>query len=369
MAELVALTSRHLRATLRGRATRAGAVLFVLALAATLLLPDASGGGLLLLAGLLVLTFFVSGFAVGAGAALPEDRVAGREAWLASLAPPGWKRRLAVVLAAWSLAVVMGVLGGLAVGGLALIARGDLALDTHEPIALPERALLAPGAAPTAVALPPGGAGRTLEIDVKPLYRLQRAPPDRVRIAWSAAGQRGTLEASARGPLRLVPPAGANSIELALETQRIRLRLAEARRLEPAGSPLVAIVWTGLLLGLLAGAVAPIAVLVSRATTGQTASAAAFLLLLFGATKHGLIGMAADLHIGGWLAFAPDLLRTVAWIAPEAPLLHLVAEAGALRAPGVAAAGLVLPALLYTAITAVPACVPAPAALSRGVNA
>jgi hypothetical protein len=369
MAELLALTSRHLRTTLRSRAARAGAVCFLLALAATTLLPAGSQGGLLLLAGLLVLALFVSGFAVGAGAALPEDRVAGREAWLAALAPPAWKRRLAVVLAAWILTVSMGLLGGLAIGLLTLFSGRGLELHAHETVALRGQPLLTAGAEPAVIDLPAGGIGEQLEIDVRPLYRLDGVPVDRVRIAWEAGGASGTFEASARGPLTLAPPAAARSLRLTLATQRVRLRLTAARRLAPGPGPLLAVVWTGLLLGLLAAAVAPVAVLVSRGTTAQTASAAAFLLLLFGATKEGLIEMAADLDLGGWLAFAPDLLRGCAWIAPDAPLLHLVAEAGALRAPGVAALGLVLPALLYTALACVPACVPAPARFSAGVNA
>lgn len=369
MAELLALTSRHLRTTLRARAVRAGALCFVLALVATTLLPAASQGGLLLLSGLLVLALFVSACAVGAGAALPEDRVAGREAWLAALAPPAWKRRLAVVVASWTLTVATGVLGGLAVGVLALASGRDMDLNAHTPVPLVGQPLLADGAEPVTIELPQEGGATQLEMDVRPLYRLSSgAPIDRVRVAWAAAGERGAFVASARGPLTLSPPVGATSVRLALETKQVRLRLTAARRLAPAGGPLPAVVWTGLLLGVLAGAIVPVAVLISRGTTAQTASAAAFLLLLFGATKQGLFEMAADLDLGGLLAFAPGFLRGLAWIAPDAPLLHLVAEVGALRAPGVAALGLALPALLYTLLACIPACVSAPARLASGVN-
>jgi len=369
MSELYALTVRHLRSTLRGRAARAGAVIFVLGLGAALLLPDGTRGGLVLLAGLLVLVLFVSGFAVGAGAALPEDRVAGREAWLAALAPPAWKRRLAVVLAGWLLAVGMGLAGGIVVGALASVVRPDLTLRAHRAVPMPAGAVLAVGKPAVTLDLQPDADHADLEIDVRPLYRLADGMPvDRVAIAWQAGGDSGVLQASARGPLRLRPGPAARSVRLELQTQRVRLRLGDARRLGGTRAPLLAIAWTGLLLGLLAGAVAPVAVLFSRATTVQTAAAAAFVLLLFGATKHVLITLASDLQPEGWLSIAPGLLRASAWIAPDVPLLHLIAEAGALRAPGLGAAGLLLPALLYTVLASVPACVPAPRALATGVN-
>ncbi len=370
MHELSALTSRHLRATLRGRAARVGAVLFLLGLAAAVVLPDARrGGGLALLGSLLVLTFFVSGFAVGAGAALPEDRVAGREAWLAALAPQGWKRRLAVVVSGWLLAVGMGLFGGLAVGGLVAALRPALPLRAHSAVALPAEAVLAAGGASVTIDLAPGASHRDLELDVRPLFRLSGVPVDRVRVAWQAGAAQGALLASVRGPLRLQPPAGATSVRLALETPRVRLRLVAARRLGPEQAPWLGVTWAGLLLGLLAGTVVPVAVLFSRVTTAQTASAVAFLLLLFGASKHTLITLAGDLEPEGLMAFAPGLLHAVSWIAPDAPLWHIVAEAGALRAPGAAAAGLLLPALLYTVVVALLACVPAPRCCATGVNA
>ncbi len=373
MPELRALISRHLRATVRGRAARAGAVLFVLGLITALVLPAdaARGAGLAALGSLFVLALFVSGFAIGAGGALPEDRISGREGWLAALAPAGWQRRLAIVLSAWGLAVVMGGAGGLLIGTLMGVARPDATFQAHTPVALPEGAVLAASSTPVPIPLDGRDADVELEIDVRPLYSraLNAAPADIVEVTWSSGADGGSLLASARGPLRLTVPAGASSVRLGLNTERVRLRLTGARRLDGTRSPLLALTWAGLLLGLLAGAVAPLAVLFSRATTGQTAAAAAFCLLLFGATRQGLTTLAGDLNADGLMSLAPGLLRAVAWIAPDAPLLHIVSEAGALRAPGVASAGLVVPAIAYAVVTTFLACAPVPRRFAEGRNA
>jgi len=370
MRELLALTSRHLRATVRGRAARAGAALFVLALIAAVALPEASrGGGLALLAGLFVLALFASGFSVGAGTALPEDRVCGREGWLAALSPPGWQRRLAVVLSAWILAVTVGTLGGVVVAALAAVSRPGLTVRTHTDLPLPQDVVLTARADRVALALTQDADRPDIEIDVRPLYLLHTAPIERARIAWEGGAASGTVEISAHGPLTLRPPADATSLTLRLLTPGIRLRLGEARRLGAPHAPWIPLLWSGLLFGLFAGTVAPVGVLVSRVTTAQTASAAAFVLLLFGVAKHGLITLAGDLRPEGVMAVAPDLLRAAAWIAPEAPLLDLVAQAGALRAPGLAAAGPLGPALLYTVVAGVLACWPLPRGWVEGVNA
>ena len=234
---------------------------------------------------------------------------------------------------------------------------------------MPVGAVLVAGEPAVTLALRTRPRPADLEIDVRPLYRLTGGVPvDRVAVAGRPAVPPVSCRRRRAVPLRLRPHRTHAPSVLALRTPRVRLRLQAARRLGATQSPLLAITWTGLLLGLLAGAVAPVAVLFSRATTVQTAAAAAFLLLLFGATKQALITLAGDLQPEGLLALATGFLRASAWIAPDAPLLHLVAEAGSLRAPGIGAAGLLVPALLYTVVAAVPACVPAPRAFATGVN-
>jgi len=376
--ELLALGTMHVRSSVRGRGVRAGLVIFVLGTAATLALPDAAvrGTGLALMGSLFVLLLLVTGLAVGAGRILPEERVAGREAWLAALAPASWKRRLAVVLAAWTLAAGLGAAGGLLLGIVLPLVRPGVMLRAHEPVALPSGAVLATGAAPTALVLSPDAGGRTLEIDVRPLFsRASRVVPvDRVAVAWSARSRgkaapiRGVLKASARGPLRLTLPAGTSAVRLALRTRHVRLRLTQARRLGAARPTALVLSWTGLLLGLLAGAVAPVAVLVSRGTTGQTASAAALCFLLFGATRGAFVTLAADLDPQGPMALAVGLLRALGGITPDVPILRVVGEAAALRAPGMAAAAWLGPVLAYTVIVTLLACVPVPRRLRAGVN-
>jgi len=372
VAELLALTSRHLRGILRGRGARIGMLLFALGILATLLLPDpaAGGAGVALLGSLLVLVLFVTGLAVAAGSVLPEDRVAGREGWLSALAPAGWQRRLSVILAAWLLAVGFGAVGGLVIGIALPLARPGVALRAHAPVPLPAGAVLTAGGAPVRIEAVPGGSD--LEIDVRPLFSRTSsfAPVDRAEVSWTAAdGSHGVIQASARGPLRLAVPDGATDLRLALRTPRIRLRLTAGRSLGAPRSIPLTLAWTGFLLGLLAAAVVPVAVLVSRTTTGQTASAAAVCLLLLGTTRHLLVSLAADLDVQGGLAFASGLLHALGRIAPDVPLLHLIGEAAALHAPGAAASALVLPVLAYTAVVGCLACVPAPRVLREGVNA
>ncbi len=365
MAELWALTGRHLRTSARSRAARVALTLFLLGLGlAALMGRDGPSASLLLVAALFVLVLVVSGFAIGAGTVLPDDRVAGREAWLATLAPPGWKRRLSVVLAGWLLATSVGALGGALVGTVAALTRPDLALRGWSPVTVPGARLLG-GADPVVVLLPDGAAEhRELEIDVRPLLSGE-GRIDRVDVLWTTAEASGSFAASVRGPLRFRPPEGAQAVNLASLTPGVRLRIVGARRLGPARSPVPTLAWIGLLLGLCAGAVAPVAVLLSRATTGQTAAAGAFCLLLLGSVKEGMSSLAARLEPTGFEAVVPRVLDVFAFLTPDAPLLDLLVEATAQRAPPLGALGMALPALAYTLLLAVLACVPAPARLAR----
>ena len=372
MHELLALTQRHLRTTLRSRGARVAAATFLLTAGAAPLLvgPGAEGASLLLLVLLLVIVLFVTGFAAGAGTVLPEDRVAGREAWLAALAPPGWKRRLSVVLAGWLLVAGLGLAAGAVAGVVVRIAQPTVDLRIAHALPLAGTPLLG-GGAPVVIALPPAGAGlREIEIDVRPLFAgYEEAPVDRVEVLWSTGAAQGRVPASVRGPVRILPPEGAGRIELALLTPRVRLRLVAARRLGPARATIPTLAWAGLLLGLFAGAVVPVGVLVSRATSGQTAAAAAFSVLLLGTVKGGLLDLAARLAPTGLTSVVPALLGAFAHLAPNVRLLELLAETSAQRAPALGVLATAGPTLLYTVLVAALACVPPPAWWAREVEA
>lgn len=368
MTELIALTGRHLRSGLRSRAVRAAVVALVLGLALAGTTGEGmASAGFYLVAALFVVLLVVTGFAVGAGGALPDDRVSGREAWLATLAPAGWKRRLAVILAGWTLAVGFGVLGGAGAGLVGALTRDDLAPRAWSPVVLPQGGMIG-GAEPLALDLPAGHPEhRELEIEVRPLLR-GLALIDTAEVLWTTETGSGTLTVPVRGPIRLVPPAGSTRLQLASLTSGVRLRPIAARRLGPTRAPIPTLAWVGLLLGLGVAAVTPVAVWVSRVTTGQTAAAAAFSLLLLGSVKQGLREAATRLDPEGLQAIVPAALETFATLAPDVPLLAVLVDATAQRAPAPGAIGAALPALAYAALVAVPACLPAPARWRAGVN-
>lgn len=368
MAELWALTGRHLRTSARSRAARAALVALALGLALAAWtgrgMPSAS---LVLVGALFVVLLVVTGFAVGAGTVLPDDRVSGREPWLATLAPPGWKRRLSIILAGWLLAVGIGLVGGAAAGVVALLARDDLALRAWSPVPLPAERMLG-GSEPVVLDLPAGHPDHHLvELEVRPLIRGLRLI-DVAEVVWTTPEATGTLRVPVRGPIRFVPPGDARQVRLALLTPDVRLRITDARRLGRERAPVPTLAWVGLLLGLCAGAVAPAAVLLSRGTTGQTAAAGAFSLLLLGAVKDGMRDLAARLEPEGIQALVPAVLDGFAFLAPDAPILDVLVEATAQRAPPLGALEAALPALAYTLLVAVLACLPAPPALRSGVN-
>ena len=327
-------------------------------------MPSAS---LVLLGGLFVVLLVVTGFAVGAGTVLPEDRVAGREAWLATLAPPAWKRRLAVVLSGWLLAVGLGLVGGTLAGVVGTLVRDDIVPRAARAVPMPEARMIG-GSEPLRIALPADAdPGSELELEVRPLIRGMNLI-DAATVVWSTETGSGSLRVPVRGPIRLVPPEGSREVGLAIMTRNVRMRLVEARLLGRARAPVPVLAWVGLLLGLCAGAVAPVAVLLSRVTTGQTAAAGAFCLLLLGAVKGGMRELAARLEPEGFQSVVPVLLEGFAWLAPDAPILAVLVEATDQRAPPLGAFGLVLPALAYTVVVAVLASVPAPARLREGAN-
>lgn len=371
MTELCALVGRHLREMTRGRLARTALVLFVIgiALAAWLGARSEQAAALMLLSAVLVLTLLVAGASLGAGGVLPEDRVAGREEWLATLSPPAWKRRLSAALAGWLLAMGLGLVGGLVAGASVALLRSDVELRSSLPLegAIPEFL-------PDAVVLPAdalsGEPRCTLELDVRPRFRSMHAAVDRVEVWWKTEGGEDTVrEVSVRGPLRIELGPDSRAVALDVVTRGVELRVTGARILGAAVSPVLSLALAGLLLGLLVGCVAPVAVLISRRTTGQTAAAAACCLLLYGAVKGALLTFAGDLALGNAGVVASGVLRGVGLLAPDAPLLGVLTETAAFRAATPGGLSVALPALLYGAVALALVALPAPRRFTEGTNA
>ena len=376
--ELLALIGRHLREITRDRLTRAVVVLFAVGIAVALYVGSQAvhGDALVVVAVLVFLAVGVAGVAVGVGSALPEDRVAGREAWLSTLAPAAWKRRVAAALAGWLLAVAGGALGGLLAGLAASIVPPAPVLHASRAVPVPAEAFVpaAPdageaGATWTLPWAPPAQAGATLDLDVRPRFRRLVTPIDRVDLAWTCGARQGELTTSVRGSVRIPLESGDDALQLASRTPHVDVRVLGARILCGPVPPPLALTLAGLLLGLLAGSVAPVAVLVSRATTGQTAAAAAACLLFFGTTRGALLDLATGIQGEGASAVASTVFGVVSRLAPDTPMFHVVSELSALRALGPAALALALPALLYTAVVLLLVAVPAPRARFEGVDA
>jgi hypothetical protein len=373
VSRFAALLLRQGREFGRRRLTRIAALIFVIGLVAVAVRAPGSDS-LWMLAALLGLALLAAGAAAGAGTTLPDDRVSGREAWLATLAPAAWQRRAAIALGAWTRAVGIGALGGALLGAVA----GSLdpfALRTSETLAVKRHGVIRPagqgaeGGPAWRVRVPPGAEGRILEVDVRPLFARTISPIDRVAFTWAAGGEHGVAAASVRGPLRVPVPAGGGWVDVALRTPDVTMRVRAADVLGAPVGDLRAFFLLGLLVGLSAGAAGPLAVLVSRATTGQTAAAAAFCLLLFGVVKAPLLTLAADLDLEGTAAVAATVLRGLARLAPDLALLERIGDAVAGRAPGAAALPGALPAVLYAAVGLVLAALPLPRGLREGANA
>ncbi len=388
MRELVSLAGRHVRSALRARAAWVLGVVYLLALIALGLFPasHSGGGGTLVFLVLGALAAVLGGVAASAGGALPADRQRGRTEWLGSLAPARWKHRLAVVLATFVLTLGCGLLGGIGAGATLSLAAPDFELRTTEPVALPRdgsgaRLVLTAATGgveaghPVTIRLPDGtrAGDARLELDVRPRVELDPEAGhsaatlvDTLPIGIQIEGQepeRRTV--SVRRPLRITLPLTATSVTLVNHGSRAHLRLLRARVLGQERSPFLAMVLAGLVLGLMAAAVAPLAVFLSRFTSGATASAAALALLLFGSAKGALLGLASDLDYSGTGAWAFGLLEAVGQVAPRIEITACLTElAGGRSFDSVGAWGL-LPLLLYAAIGLTLVAVPIPGAVGE----
>jgi hypothetical protein len=306
--------------------------------------------------------------------------------WLGSLAPARWKHRLAVVLATFALTLGCGLLGGIGAGATLALAAPDFELRAARPVALPRgesgaRLVLTASSGgrlrgPSVTIPLPGGAregAARLEIDVRPRFELDPDAgygaatlvdtlPIRIEVEGLAPEQRTV---SVRRPLRIALSPTATSVTLSNQGTDAHLRLLRARVLGAERSPFAAMVLAGLLLGLMACAVAPLAVFLSRFTSGATASAAALALLLFGSAKGALLGLASDLAYSGSAAWAFGILETVGHIAPRIEIAACLTELAGGRSFDTASAWGLLPLVLYAAVGLALVALPLPGAIGE----
>jgi hypothetical protein len=182
------------------------------------------------------------------------------------------------------------------------------------------------------------------------------------RVAWAAGGEAGDVRLDHVETLEVALPEGALSVTLRNETSDAALFAIGAWRLREPGSWWVSMLLAGIALGVTAGVLAPIAVLVSRFTSAPTAVAAALVLALTGLARPWLVGLlppGADLKQG--LA-----LRTVegaARLAPDVAGIRLLGEPGVGRALEWTGLGVVLPTIAYALVALLLVALPAPRGL------
>ncbi|MHC5009567.1 MAG: hypothetical protein ACYTG6_01310 [Planctomycetota bacterium] len=352
MREFPALVLRHLRAALRGRGARTLAIAAVITLGGTLLLPSAgtAAASTLILVALLLTGVFAFGTAAASGTLLPADRIQGREEWLATLAPPGVQRRLATAVAgmllALGVALASAVIVGLVLGagGRGPEVRAAAPLPAFEGTLLPA----GDGTEGHAVVVVPGAGGgpRTLEVRLAPRYLRESATNVPAEVAWTMGGEQGRATPAHGAPFRLDLPPDVETVALASASPDIALVVREARLLEGARSLFASLLLAGVLLGVGAASLAPIAVAVSRWTSGATAVTAPLVLVLAG----GLRPLLADVPTtsGDWAQRAGlEVVRFASRLAPDMSALSVLAEPGAGRALSAADLGAALPLLLY----------------------
>lgn len=376
MRELAILAGRHLRSMLRTRAARVLALVYVLGMLAAIWLPGGGTrvGGTIALASLIALSLLVFGVAAGIGNGLPTDRRTGRHEWLITTAPAPWKHRVALVLAGATLALAVGLGGGLVAGlGSTMWAgafqmRDALALEVPPPRAGEKAHLaVAPAAGETGPAwsLPlPGDQvadDPVVELEIRPLYKA-RGYNDYVNVAWSTdRGPGAKLHESVWAPLRIHVPPGAKVLTLRALDTRVGVRIRRARLLTGEHPALLGLSLAGLLLGIMAAAAAPVAVFVSRFTSGPTAGGAAFVLLLYGSVRTPLFDFLETIRVQGAARYAMEVLDTASALAPRLDLIHVIGESTAGRMLDVGSLGFLPPVLLYLLVGTLLAAAPVPA--------
>ena len=365
MREAGALIGRHLRAMLRGRSSRialaASLIVFLGVLLATR--GDGVSRSTLTLASFLVVGVIAFGTAAWSGALLPADRAEGREVWLASLAPSGAARRVAAAVAGMLLAVGVAVVGSGLLAFVLPVVLPDASVRSAREIELPGRVRVgrARRSVPQAT-LDLGGPvapGAAIELVVSPLYFGvgQEAPEDAtrqpLRLAWTIRGDAESVEGSAvlpRGaPVTIALPAGARTFTLSSEGPRVDVVVKEARVLGEDRPLLLTLLLGGLVLGLTAATVAPLAVAISRWTSAPTATTASFVVAIAGGLRFLLPDLALP-DAGRLHELGLAIVGAVSRLAPDLGPLGVLAEPAAGRALDGVGVGTLLPLFAYGAV-------------------
>ena len=340
MRDVLGFVGMDLRGALRARGAKGWAVFSLAALALTLAFaPGASAlagtwfawvvGGLALL------------LAAAGGALLPGDRLEGRADWLATLGPSAARRRAGAALATAALAVGGALAAALTVGLLAPplgLARETLAarpVRLDRPVSCRDASA---GGAPRRIRgdLGPalGSAGR-LEVETRPrLGRTGARTAGPVTVAYAAGGEVGSVEVAWRGRLVVPLVAGTQTVDLDLVAGEQDLLLVRAWVLGAPQPFLLSWLWAGLLLGLAAACVAPLAVTLSRVTSGPTAAGAAVVVVLVAAMRSVLPEAALSAAPGAVEQSARKILEVALALAPDLSGLSAAVEPAAGRALG-----------------------------------
>lgn len=401
MRELWILTARHIRTTLRSRTTPVLGLLYLMALLAAIWLPGearAEGGTVALLA-LGALLVVLASVVASSGALLPGDRLRGREAWIRSTAPPAWKHRVAPALAGAVLGVGAGVLGGFCTGIMLLMVAPQYAPRTPTPLAMEgvdgrapliRRAQSPEEVGPTFVvplAAEPETPPEWVELEIAPrivvLLRRDADTGERRATQYAADLLVDTVEASyaidggawvtetipVRSPWRIAVPANAREVQVRNHSHLRHLAVLRARSLGHAHGVIPTFLWAGLLLGIAAAAVAPVAVLFSRVVSASSATAAGFVVFLFGSLRAPLLEIAASLSLEGPTQLARGLIEAVGTLVPDLPSVYVLSELAAERAVDLGSSAALVAPLTYFGLGLLLLVVPMPASWREYVAA
>ncbi len=381
MRELGALVGRYLRALLRGRGGRialaASLIVFLGVLLATR--GDGVSRSTLMLASFLVVGLVAFATAAWAGGLLPGDRAEGREVWLASLAPSGAARRLSAAVAGMVLAVAVAVAGSAVLAFVLPVVLPDASVRDAREIELPGRLRVGRGrrSVPEAT-LDLGGPvaeGATLELVVSPIYfgAGQESAEDATRqpllLAWTIRGAgeetQGTAHLPRGAPVAIALPAGARTFTLSSRGPRVDVVVKEARVLGSERPLLLTLLLAGLVLGLTAATVAPVAVAISRWTSAPTATTASFVIAVAGGLRFLLPDLAMP-DAGRLHELGLRIVSTAALLSPDLEALGVLGEPAAGRALESVGPAAFLPPLVYAAVALLVVAWPTRAEPARG---
>ncbi len=332
MRDLLALAGRDVRALLRGRAPLRLAVALLLAGALVAYLARSGAPASAVAAGLALVPSLAVFAGVSAASLLPADRAAGREAWLATTRATPAARRLAPAFAGMA-AALLGALSCALVVGLALLAVG------RAPRVRAWERLTVPGG-PVSVA-PAGKGGRpllletptsagTLVVDVHPRWRRWEEVEPRLSVRWHVGGREGTTSWIAGTPLRVDLEAGG-TVALENESATADLVVRGARWLEGPRPWSLTLLLAGLLAGVVAAALVPLAVWLSRLVRGTAAIALVVVLGLASALAPALADLLPP-RASPVQDLALEVVRVAARAVPDLSVLRAFADPAAGRA-------------------------------------